>query len=646
VDEAAGVLRPHRSYHCENIPLDIEIPISQGVIGRTAADGKPRRIVNAAQATGYLAVFPGMRSELAVPLKIGERVIGVVNTESREVDAYNADDERLLSTLAGQVATAIEHLRASVAERRRMVEMEAVNRVSTALRAAHTVEEMLPIMLDETLDLLKAEVGAVWLYNAAEGILSPTIARGWQSTLPHARLSPGEGIIGHTFSLNDVYVTADYHADPHLYAKNKEHIPTGWGGVCVPLRTFDQTLGVYIISVPLPRKLTQGEINLLTTISEISSNAIRRAALHEQTENQVQQLSALREIDRAISSSFDLRVTLNIVLNQILTQLKVDAASVLLFNPHMQTLEYTAGRGFRTEALQRTHLRLGEGFAGRAALERKLIYIPDLRERKTDFLRSPYFLAEGFVAYYSVPLIAKGQVKGVLEVFHRAPLASGPNWVSLLETLAGQVAIAIDNTQLFDYLQRSNADLAVAYDATIEGWSHALDLRDKETEGHSQRVTEMTMQLARSLGIGEAELVHVRRGALLHDIGKMGVSDSILLKPDKLTDEEWVLMRKHPQLAFNMLAPITYLKPALDIPYCHHEKWDGTGYPRGLKGEQIPLAARIFAVVDVYDALTSDRPYRKAWSNVKALEYIRELASKHFDPKVVESFLQVVNEDI
>jgi HD-GYP domain-containing protein (c-di-GMP phosphodiesterase class II) len=154
----------------------------------------------------------------------------------------------------------------------------------------------------------------------------------------------------------------------------------------------------------------------------------------------------------------------------------------------------------------------------------------------------------------------------------------------------------------------------------------------------------MTMQLARSLGIGEAELVHIRHGALLHDIGKMGVPDGILLKPGKLTDEEWVLMRKHPQLAFNMLAPITYLKPALDIPYCHHEKWDGTGYPRGLKGVEIPLSARIFAVVDVYDALTSDRPYRKAWSKVKALEYIREQASKNFDPKAVESFLQVVNE--
>lgn len=178
-------------------------------------------------------------------------------------------------------------------------------------------------------------------------------------------------------------------------------------------------------------------------------------------------------------------------------------------------------------------------------------------------------------------------------------------------------------------------------DATIEGWSRALDLRDKETEGHSQRVTELTLRLARSMGISEAELVHVRRGALLHDIGKMGIPDNILLKPDPLTEEEWEIMRLHPVLAYDMLSPIDYLRPALDIPYCHHEKWDGTGYPNGLKGEQILLAARIFAVVDVWDALRSERPYRPGWPENKVIEYIREQAGKHFDPTVVEVFLKM-----
>jgi response regulator RpfG family c-di-GMP phosphodiesterase len=188
-------------------------------------------------------------------------------------------------------------------------------------------------------------------------------------------------------------------------------------------------------------------------------------------------------------------------------------------------------------------------------------------------------------------------------------------------------------------LQRLNVELALAYDTTLEGWSRALDLRDKETEGHSQRVTEMTLRLARAMGMGQSELVHVRRGALLHDIGKMGIPDSILLKPALLTEEQTAIMRRHPVYAYELLSPIDYLRPALDIPHCHHEKWDGTGYPRGLKGEQIPLAARIFAVVDVWDALRSDRPYRPGWSEDRVREHIWTLAGTHFDPKVVTVFL-------
>jgi len=187
-------------------------------------------------------------------------------------------------------------------------------------------------------------------------------------------------------------------------------------------------------------------------------------------------------------------------------------------------------------------------------------------------------------------------------------------------------------------LEQAHLQLLAAYDATIEGWSRAMDLRDKETEGHTQRVTVLSENLAKLAGIKEEELIFVRRGALLHDIGKLGVPDAILLKADKLTDEEWDIMRKHPQYAYDMIYPIEYLRPALDIPFCHHEKWDGSGYPRGLKGEEIPLAARIFAIVDVWDALTSDRPYRPAWNKEKTLKHINEQSGKHFDPHIVELF--------
>jgi putative nucleotidyltransferase with HDIG domain len=229
-----------------------------------------------------------------------------------------------------------------------------------------------------------------------------------------------------------------------------------------------------------------------------------------------------------------------------------------------------------------------------------------------------------------------------LEIFHRALLDPDKEWLDFLEAIAGQAAIAIENTTLFQDLQTMNDELSQAYDSTIEGWSRALDLRDKETEGHTRRVTELTLELARVFEFSDAELVHIRRGALLHDIGKMGVPDKILLKEGALTPEEWDIMRQHPVHAHEMLLPINYLRPALDIPSCHHEKWDGTGYPRGLKGEEIPLIARIFAVVDVWDALTSDRPYRLAWTTEKVLAYIQEGTGRQFDPHVVEVCLEYI----
>lgn len=191
-------------------------------------------------------------------------------------------------------------------------------------------------------------------------------------------------------------------------------------------------------------------------------------------------------------------------------------------------------------------------------------------------------------------------------------------------------------------LQETHQELLDAYDKTIEGWSRAMDLRDKETEGHTKRVTQLTLELARKFGVSEQQLTHIRRGALLHDMGKLGIPDSVLLKPGLLDENEWEIMRGHPQLAYDMLYPIEYLRPALDIPYCHHEKWDGTGYPKGLKGEQIPLAARLFAIVDVWDALTTDRPYRPAWDKQIAMAYIRDQSGAHFQPAIVDLFVQIM----
>jgi PAS domain S-box-containing protein len=381
------------------------------------------------------------------------------------------------------------------------------------------------------------------------------------------------------------------------------------------------------------------------TVSVLVRDITERKRVEEQVQVQLQRMRALNEIDRAISSSMDLHLSLDILLNEVLSQLEVDAASVLLLDPTSQMLEYVAGKGYRSLAIRESRVLLGQGFAGRAGLERKTLHVPNLKATGTQFLRGELLKDEKFVEYFGVPLIAKGLLKGVLEIFHRSPLDPNLEWVNYLETLGGQAAIAIDNAQLFDGVQRSNLELIAAYDATIEGWSQAMDLRDKETEGHTLRVTEWTVKLAKKMKLSPQEITHMRRGALLHDIGKLGIPDHILHKAAALDRLEWAIMRQHPVYAFNMLQPISYLRPALDIPYCHHEKWDGSGYPRGLKGEAIPLSARIFAIVDVWDALRSDRPYRKGWAIEKIHEYLIAESGKHFDPQVVKTFMPIIEEE-
>ncbi len=403
-----------------------------------------------------------------------------------------------------------------------------------------------------------------------------------------------------------------------------------------------------ITSAEYRLRIAQEEVWFSASVSSLSPNSViwiahnitERKFAEEKIHRQLEYLRALSEIDQIISSSFDLNIILKNVLSRAVSQLGVDAADMLLFNSTTQMLEYSTGLGFRTNAIEQSHLRLGEGYAGLAALDRNLLHIPDLTADGQNPRLAKLLAEEHFTGYWAVPLFAKGQIKGVLEIFRRESLQPAPEWLDFLKALAEQAAIAIDNATLFEGLQRSNTELRLAYDATIEGWSRALDLRDEETEGHTRRVTEITVRLSSLFNISEEEQIGVRWGALLHDIGKMGVPDGILLKPGPLTEEEWVVMAKHPTFAFEMLSPIRYLRSALDIPYCHHEKWDGTGYPRGLKGEDIPLAARIFAVVDVWDALSSDRPYRPAWTAEKVYEHIRFLAGTHFDPKVVKACLE------
>ncbi len=525
--------------------------------------------------------------------------------------------------------------------------VKAQHAVTQILVESSTIEEASLKIIEVVCECLAWDIGELWLADKQQGVLclaeswhSPTIELpGFEAITRKTTFAPGIGLPGRVWQSGKPVWVVDIAQDagfPRAEAAVKEGLR---GAFCFPVEGNREVIGVIDFLSRTTRQPDNDLLNMMTAIGRQIGLFIIRKQSEEQTKIQLQRISALHEVDIAITGSFDLRLSLNIFLEKVITLLNVDAADILVLNKHMQALEYITSRGFLSDAVKTPLVSLSDEVLGRAVSERRLINIPDLREVKDTFHRAGILSDEGFVSYYAVPIVAKGYVNGVLEIVHRIPFHPDQDWLNFLDILATQAAVVIDDAMLFDELRHANVELMTAYDRTIEGWSRALDLRDKETEGHSRRVTDMTVKVAAAMGIGKEELANIRRGALLHDIGKMGIPDRILLKPVPLTDKEWVIMRKHPAYAYELLWPIINLRSAIDIPYCHHEKWDGTGYPRGLRGDQIPLAARIFTVVDVWDAMIFDRPYRKGWAKEKALEYIRSNAGIHFDPKVAEVFL-------
>ena len=620
-------------------------PAIEGLTGKVIGTGESVILHTEIETSSYPRFGSPIHvlSALAVPMHFGNKVMGMISAQSYQPNSYGSEEQSLLEMLATHAATAIENTRLYIETQRRLKEMEAINHLSFNMRTTQSQSEMCEFLLDEVLKLLDAVNGSVWIYDNTTNLVMQRAAKGQTTQIKQKIVHLNEGIVGHVMATGEVYITADLKNDQLLLDINRDAVAEGYGGVCIPIYSIEGILGAITIQTESIHQANE-QLNLLSTLAEIAGNAIHRADLYDQGQDQIQKLTTLRDIDAAIASSTDLRVTLNILMDHTLRHLKVDAVDIMLYHPELQSLTYLTSAGFRSSSSTRPIMRIGEGLAGQVVMKGRIEEIPDLRSLKV-IGRDPLLQREGFVSYIGVPLIVKGQVKGVFEIFHRSPLSTNDEWMQFMHTLVGQAAIAIDNSQLFENIQRSNQEIRQAYDTTLEGWARALELRDRETEGHTRRVTELTMRLARHMNLGEDELVNIYRGVLLHDIGKMGVSDQILKKTGPLNDNEWVEMRKHPQYAFDLLSPIPYLRPALDIPYCHHEHWDGSGYPRGLKGDQIPLPARIFSIVDIWDALLSDRPYRNAWPREKVKDYLKDVSGTLLDPAIVKIFLNMIEED-
>jgi putative nucleotidyltransferase with HDIG domain len=582
------------------------------------------------------------RGWMGIPLIEQDEVIGYLTIDNNRPGAYTQDDADQVQVLANNATGAIVKARLFEEEKKRRFEAEIQQEISSSMANSLELDSVLNSALVNLQRYLDYDSAGIMLQE--NGYMRVVAVRGFEQPdeIINKLVPVNHQLYQEIKKTKSALIIDDVKDDGRFEDFGANIEIRGWMGV--PLIDQGRVIGYVSFDSQTPGKFSNEMGRLAQVLVNHTATAITKAKLFEDTQLGLQRLEALHEIDRIITSSVELNFSIKQIMQVIVSQLDIDAASVVMYDPNSLTFTPINSVGFRTQEYdQRT--MFGNGYASKVALMRKTIRIEDQEEIFNHYNSSESIIREGFSSYVGVPLIAKGEIKGVLELFHRSALQTTNEWDSFVETLATQLAIAIDNSQMFENLQRSNLELTLSYDATIEGWAKTLELRDQETQGHSERVTAMTVKLARDMGMTEEELIHVRRGALLHDVGKIGIPDRILQKPGQLDPEERKVMENHPTLAYNVLTGSVFLEKALDIPYSHHEKWDGSGYPKQLAGDQIPLPARVFAIIDVYDALRSNRPYRDAWSKQKTIKYIKGQSGSHFDPQVVDAFLKLVEND-
>jgi putative nucleotidyltransferase with HDIG domain len=512
--------------------------------------------------------------------------------------------------------------------------LERITSVSSALRQAQTHEEITHIVLEQIGKLFNTKfVSILFPENYGKYVVVSNLNIGFQKMIE--KMISRDKDLSAVFGI-DTYLDNNFNYD--YLSLDFPEILNSHSLLCTPLVVREQRIGYLLIS---RNEIIEFEDRkAFEAIADIASNAIYRSTTFEKMKEDVQRLDALHKIDLALSVHLDGSLIVDTLFQQLDNSLKPKAIYFYLLDNELKILHLLKNKGAAIHFDD--HLLIGKSLAGTAVLLKSAIQIADLSLNEEIEENKFNIQKEDRTTYYGFPLIANNKVRGVLELFFTLNNQLDKDWQKFIQIICDQVAIALDDVDLVENLKEINQELALAYDMTIEGWSHALDLRDKETEGHSKRVTDLAIQLARAVGVDDIDLIQIKRGSLLHDIGKMGVPDGILLKPGPLSDEERQIMQRHPQYAYEMLCSIDYLKKAIEIPFCHHENWDGTGYPRKLKGVEIPLSARIFSIVDVWDAITSDRPYRLAWSKDKAINYLRENAGKQFDPQIIKVFFRMI----
>ncbi len=583
-----------------------------------------------------------IRSHLGVPIRTKGRVLGILNLDSAIPNFYGAEHVPGLQIFANQAAIALENARLLRESHARANQFAALYATASDLAAPqHNVNYLLQNIIERAIGLLRASMGTAYLYDLVRGDFELVSQKGIALTIGK-RVKLGQGLVGQVGESRQAIVVDNYQTwDARM--KLEDPVPLG-AIVGVPMLYGGELVGVITIAetTASTRQFTNSDARLLTLFAGLAASMVRNARLFQETRTRAEQLAMLYDAGLALNSVLQPQAQLEFLFTITMQALRADRAEFLRYDSTTDSLRVEMAIGF-SQVTQRDLHKLDlpltdtQGITSWVGRNRLPLYLPDVTNESRWIQVDPDVRSGLWV-----PVETDKHLLGVLAVLSTHTNAFTPDDERLLILFSNQVAVAMENARLFQDSEKSRREMEQAYNATLEGWSRALDLRDEETEGHTQRVTQVSVRLARMMQLSDEQIENIRRGALLHDIGKMGIPDRILFKPGPLTDDEWHIMQRHPFYANELISQIEYLRPTLDIPYCHHERWDGKGYPRGLQGEQIPLAARIFAIVDVWDALLSQRPYREPWTMDQVLTHVESLAGTHLDPQIVQVFLRMM----
>ncbi|PKK92077.1 MAG: hypothetical protein CVV64_01275 [Candidatus Wallbacteria bacterium HGW-Wallbacteria-1] len=640
LDSESNSLRITAARGLPDDALGLVIPVGKGIAGTVAATGSPILIDDIEKNPEFSASGRSSyrtKSALCVPMRLKSTLMGVISVNNKRTgEIFGENDLQLLSAIAPQIGALIENAGLHERSERKVRELGALFDLARAAESITSLEKFLDECVQIITSATSVETCSIMLLDTRGRVLRIAAYTGtYLDTFKDCLIPLGQGISGKVGETGEPSILNDISASP---ASDRQDLDSAFrSALSVPMKIQGRVIGVVNVNNSLEKRpFSQDDLRLVTALASQMASSIEKLRLYASMEQKIRELSTVNSVVTKVNSSINLRTVLDMVIDLLVETLGADSGSLMLYNNDTGTLEIEVSRGF-SSGPPITTFPLGFGVAGSVAKTRKPALVED------SSISGAYAMAPGErpLSMICAPMVAKDKLLGAicLERETSGGTSFDTSNLELLVTLANAAATAVDNANLY-------RDLLNIYFETIQSLAAAIEAKDAYTHGHSRRVTEYSLALAGIMDCDHNTLDTIRHAALLHDIGKIGINESILLKPGKLTDEEFSTIRSHPVMGSKILESIDFLATVRAQLKHHHERWDGRGYPDGLKGDQIPPGARIIAVADTFDAMTSTRSYRSALDWNVARDEIVRCSGSQFDPKVVDAFLSLGEEFI